>query len=1469
MSMIIQAEIAEEINFSAVHTQQQFIVEKIQIKNVNVNSMVCKITAVPEFLFEFKTDVIISGDEAVIERPQLILNDDLYRKEYHEAKNGEIKIEVFSPEEPEKILCFSNHVVRVSPYSHCNTGKYPQTMAGFLQPNDPLVLAALERAGAYAAKTGVSMTGYSSRKEDVIEQMRCIYQALQEEQIHYMLPPASFENGQKIRPPHQVLKTKQGTCLCLAVNGASFFQAAGLNPVIILIINESGGHALSGVWLEDKSFSKPVVARSDMDETTWLEVKKNLLPVECTAYTDGHDVEFSTAVAIGKKLFEDCTYLIDVKAAVDMGITPVYTYAEEPICKQINYEENEFDKREFRKQPKTKIELLREQSMDLSTRSRLLHGEGTECFVKFQVNTEELMKAKDAEDFLKKQLQSSDVQKILHELYCTGDKHRRTCGKNHLYFAINELVWCKEENGKRYHAALYLCPAEIYRNGRSEFRLRVNLEEMIFNPALKILLSQEYQLDSSGLKDQPKDDYREEIKFLEFLTEMQENWEILENTARLSFYRIPNEAIWNGLSDEKVLSHEIVKGMLNGKMEWENQLSNKKQECLSVYPFETDSSQKEIIRSAFEKKAQVVVGPAGNGKTTTEVNLMIEALRRGEKVLLVSEEPPAMEIVDEKFNQMFGDMLHLMLLKGKHSSKDMTEHLRRILERLENSEILPMKEDINAAYKKYDNYFEHLEWYHKFMCQKNDCGKSVEELIEMSEKYADCPLEFQLDEICGAIELTEAEDQVTLLAKILEKYDDQLGNYSDYIKYENLHNAEAAHTEKLVKEAVQRYEKVKLGAGELAKCLGTTKHFSEKQHVEEMLRYAKAAVGSGAADSKEALKLSGKLWSLYGDYYKVNRAAAEKIIKNETLFLREHPDIPKTELYKEWLEYHDSDQIRNQTYFEKMIRGIEQQGYGCMVRQIKELKKSGTIDQNQILNGYYKAWANHQIKSLKNSYFDELFLNGWFIQDRAEQLAEKEEVIRKNIAYEILNEQLALMPKIQDGISNDQEFGELQSLLRKKYTTIRDYFEKAPNLLLTLCPCMIMDPAAVAEYIPSDFPGFDLVLIDEGSQMPLYNALIPISKADRCMIFGDEKQLQPVSEFKRQMESEYQVKEGEESVLTSAYITSMPRKTLRFHYRSESESLIAFSNNRYYQGKIYTFPNCSTSVQGVSYEFVEGGFYDREGSKANVKEAEAVIEKIKEIYGQLPSDTQQTLGVITLNIHQRNMICSILNKAIEQDTGMSLKTDELVSVVNLESCQGKEWDYIILSPGFGYDKRGKMSMNFGALNRAHGENRLNVMLTRARKKMYVITSIDPQMLNDAKGKGTRDFRDFLLYAKGELNLDHRFEKRVTEKDGMTSRLARELRKIGYEVHTNIGSSELKVDVGIVSKRNPQNYVLGILIDRYSTEKDQIHDREISYQKNLERKGWKIYRLRMLNWHDDFRRELRQIIKLAEVAENEK
>lgn len=1271
--------------------------------------------------------------------------------------------------------------------------------------------------------------------------------------------------------------------------------------------------------------------------------------------------------------------------------------------------DQEFISQEFSKEKKSKISLLREQAMDITTKSRLLNCEPETLVVDFTLNTESFMQENTDDSEIVEAIAKKNGKKksqTLRELYSRSRLNIRETGKSNLFVSINELRWCQEVTGKNYRAVMYLCPAEIYRNGRGDFRLRLEPSEVFFNPALKVFLGQGYHLDSEKLLDRPGTEYRQQMNLLSFLIKNQKGWSVKENVGHLALYTIPNEVIWRGLNDESVLNHEIVNGILNGNMDWDNNVETVEDmdEISDIYTCETDSSQDAIIKAAFQKKAQVVIGPAGNGKTQTVVNIMLEAVRRGQKVLFVSEMAPAMEVASERLNQIFEGLFNLKIIQGKNKAADVTAQIRKTLDYMETQRFLPESDDVTEAKRKYKECLTYLEQYYNLMSAKDaSCGKSLEELIDMYEKYADCPLEFTLDEGCANIPLSKSADQVGILANVMGAYDRAQGEFSEYVRYDNLDGKEESFTLGLAKSALETYDDMYKNASLLREYLGINEELCEKEQVEQavfigkylkncpvynkhidtiledtetadhswqeilleelekleklekrrvklpefvkksqrekcfdllrkiytveesrnMIRdfvknpdevkeniislkivrdeddeialgsnmevkeklsaYLKDMVISMKSESEEVQKivanaaeqivsgngrtlkeLAGRTWESYLAYKQAEQPAMEKIVKNDREFGRNHPDMPRKVLFEEWIENRNIDTNRSRSVYDSIAAGMEKDGYENLIRQIKMAREQSVLSHDEIMNGFYKAWASWQIDRIQEGLLEKHNFNYFIFQDRAEQLSRSEAMIRQNLSQEISRIQKKRIPNIQEGVSNNPEFGILQKLVRNKKTAIRTFFEMAPHMLQELCPCMIMDPSAVAEYIPSDFPAFDLVLIDEGSQMPTYNALIPIARGKRCMIFGDEKQLQPSEHFKKQVEDDFDMESGRESVLTAAYITSMPRKMLRFHYRSENESLVTFSNVHYYNGDIITFPSCDTDIDGVSYEFVENGFYDRDGSKGNLPEAERVIQKIREIYEELPEKTEQTLGVITLNIHQRNLIQNLLLQEVAGDSVLGMKVDELVSVVNLESCQGKEWDYVILSPGFANDKNGRFSSGFGALNREYGENRLNVMLTRARRKMMVITSIEPYMLSGARSAGVRDFREFLQFAKGDVVLDTRERDSRTRNGGLIARVALELEKAGYEVHTNIGSSEFKVDIGIVSPDDPCHYALGILVDHYRNSGSSIHDREIIYPKCLERKGWKIYRLRELNWINNWRSEIRQIIRAVEV-----
>ena len=557
-----------------------------------------------------------------------------------------------------------------------------------------------------------------------------------------------------------------------------------------------------------------------------------------------------------------------------------------------------------------------------------------------------------------------------------------------------------------------------------------------------------------------------------------------------------------------------------------------------------------------------------------------------------------------------------------------------------------------------------------------------------------------------------------------------------------------------------------------------------------------------------------------------------------------------------WLQA-NAEAEKVQAYLEVLRQG-QDLGLKELFRQMEELLESGGLTVEQIVPAFRKARNSARIRAaLAHDGEDEAFGQKNYALG-TEHYRQGENKLREARQMDVFNAVSGKIPNLSAGVYNDRSLGALQKIVRRANGFgIRQLFEEAGDAMQRFYPCMIMGPSSVAEFIPIDAPQFDLVIFDEGSQLPTYKALIPLSKAKRCIIVGDEKQLTPTSFFRKEQMDENGFSVRREAILEDAIITSMPQNMLRFHYRSQHENLIAFSNSRYYGGEIVSFPDNSTVPEGVEFVYVEQGVYDRGGERINKCEAERVIALVQSIYEALPEDSAETVGIITFNVEQQRYIQRLLSEAVQKKQIFWDKMEQLVDVVNLESCQGKEWDNTILSMTYGPDKNGDFSSNLGPMNQREGRNRLNVMITRSRKMLYVVSSMTPEMLRGSSSAGLTDLRDFLAFARGDLKLDTRQDVQRQncpndEKD-LKAIVAQRLTERGHIVQTDVGSSDCKVDIGILSQ-NGKNYQIGIMLDDFSGN-FSIRDYEITIPDMLKSKGWTIYRLYTASWYENAEREL--------------
>ncbi len=461
------------------------------------------------------------------------------------------------------------------------------------------------------------------------------------------------------------------------------------------------------------------------------------------------------------------------------------------------------------------------------------------------------------------------------------------------------------------------------------------------------------------------------------------------------------------------------------------------------------------------------------------------------------------------------------------------------------------------------------------------------------------------------------------------------------------------------------------------------------------------------------------------------------------------------------------------------------------------------------------------------------------------------------------DELVAKLSRNVEEIVNDLDYAEEIGTLKKaikgkgRNKPIRKLFSEIENLLPNISPCMLMNPISVAQYIDIDFPKFDLVIFDEASQIPTSEAVGAIARGKDVIVVGDPKQMPPTTFFAASVDNDMDDDaEDMESLLVDCQTISMPVTELKWHYRSQHESLIAFSNIKYYGNNLYTFPTPNDLVSEVKIVHPDG-YYDRK-SGCNKAEAEAIVAEILRHYRNHKS-RKDSIGVITFNIKQQNYIEDLLEKTLKLPGNEDLIGEGIpqkVFIKNLENVQGDEADVILFSIGYGPDKEGKLTMNFGPLNRDGGWRRLNVAVSRSRKSMIIYSVLRPEQIrNDVTAEGVKNLKEFLSYAENRKTLAGRKTLTNTEEvECLVEDIAHAIEKMGYAVKCNIGNSEFKMDIGIVNPYNSETYLIGILLDSENCkESSTARDRFVLQPSILKGLGWKLIRLWIMDWLDDPRK----------------
>lgn len=482
--------------------------------------------------------------------------------------------------------------------------------------------------------------------------------------------------------------------------------------------------------------------------------------------------------------------------------------------------------------------------------------------------------------------------------------------------------------------------------------------------------------------------------------------------------------------------------------------------------------------------------------------------------------------------------------------------------------------------------------------------------------------------------------------------------------------------------------------------------------------------------------------------------------------------------------------------------------------------------------------------------------NGQYFSAQITRFRELTSTFTKLTQEMLYAELAARVPVFSQGAVATSESGILQKAIKSngRGMSIRQLFNNIPNLLPRMMPCMLMSPISVAQYLDINSEPFDLILFDEASQMPTSEAVGTIARGKSLIVVGDSKQMPPTSFFSSVHFDEEDSNEDLESILDDCQALSVPSRQLQWHYRSQHESLIAFSNAKYYDNSLFTFPSPDDLATRVHYVPVEG-VYDRGKTRQNRAEAEAIVREMVRLLS-LPGQERKSIGVVTFSSVQQTLIEDLLNEEFVRNPALeeiNNKASEPLFIKNLENVQGDERDIILFSICYGPDESGQVSLNFGPLNRDGGWRRLNVAVSRARylMKIYATLRVDQIDLSRTRSEGVAGLKAFLAFAeKGKVALPIP-QTATPEKHTLASletSVATFLREHEYQVDTNIGCSGYRIDMAVIHPDKPKEYLAGVLFDGYNYLAGQsARDRNVVQSSVLKLLGWKIFRIWVLDW----------------------
>ena len=968
--------------------------------------------------------------------------------------------------------------------------------------------------------------------------------------------------------------------------------------------------------------------------------------------------------------------------------------------------------------------------------------------------------------------------------------------------------------------------------------------------------------------------------------------------------------------EKKKLTNDAVSELLRtGKQK--KKKSPKKTKKLNSYAVKMlDYAQSQVLEKVDENGNMVIYGPPGTGKSQTIVNIISDAICKRKKVLVVSQKKAALDVVFNRLGVLNSKAMYIndeCKEKRTFYEKCLEAHQADMVESL--ADVARLEGEYNALQQKIDLEEKNLETIYSVLNKVRPFGLSLSDMYASSsmiqKSSSDYAIYTKLCENAEIMALTykELSDALFVIkAKNLEKL------YYNFIQ-DKEKNPLIDHMQPEID--IRTLSEVKGILDEIQKSRKGFFNTAKYPYYRQVMAYYKELAIEENLDlivkQECRFRYPGKLFTK-----KLEADIKERFIETMEAvdsFVKEYDCLHRVLSVDGYISVIDNILRGNVSYIKLVYDALDNY---IALRDVNKLLESLEGNKIAILNFAYsisKSYSNYADiidKIMELRIYHEVIHYEDVCKDELAKMVDFPNITTR--IYKLKEQQLEVSSKLACS-KNSREYEELynnaknnkdylyQISKKQKYWPIRKTMEVFGEFILSLFPCWLLSPENVSSLLPLNKNMFDIVIFDEASQVFIESTIPAIYRGKNIVVAGDSKQLRPSTTFMKRYlggdhgnQDDFAVQAAlEVDSLLDLAVARYDSANLTYHYRSRHSELIDFSNSAFYSSKLRIAPNISKNVNDRPIERykVAGKWIDRK----NPAEAKKIVELLKEIFKTRKNN--ESIGIITFNTDQQTCIADCIDKEAAKDPEfrshmlkeyrrIEAGEDTSIFIKNLENVQGDERDIIIFSIGYAENAEGKVYTNFGSLSSEGGENRLNVAITRAKTKVIVVTSIEPEALRveTAKNQGPKLLKKYLMYARAvskgdseeisailsELDSGENLQKNtdaITKIASIEERMKERLVKLGYKVDTKLGNASNRISLAVYDEKTDK-YLVGVELDRDAyAASDSCMERDVYKPRFLEACGWTIMRVWCRDWWLYPQKVIKSITTVAEKNRQKK